>query len=343
MPTVSGLFLIAIALGIGTAAYNTGNNILFITLSLLLACLILSGILSRLNFARVNWRIQVEGRLRAGQPAALRLELQNRKRLLPAYALSFWVRAEEEGTKSSQLHLEGRLEARGGTAEIPWSWTPRARGRVALLVDAVSSLFPFGFLKKTYPGDGRREVLVWPQSIDYRRFSVPAPQRRPMGEQVGRVGQNGDLMAVRAYQHGDSHRLIHWKASARTGQLLVRQHAAETRSTTLLWVETSTDRWPRPEQFEVMIRLAATLAEDLFREGRLAGYAIDDEPAKVVRKVQDVEQFLDELAVRQISPQPLRDSKRPRLGRESPGVLRFFPDGNRAVTADVNGDQAATA
>src|SRR4051812_33921469 len=33
--TIPGLFLMALALGIGTAAYNTASNILFITLSLL--------------------------------------------------------------------------------------------------------------------------------------------------------------------------------------------------------------------------------------------------------------------------------------------------------------------
>ena len=53
MPTVSGILLISVALGIGSAAYNTSNNILFITLSLLLACLILSGVLSMLNFKKV--------------------------------------------------------------------------------------------------------------------------------------------------------------------------------------------------------------------------------------------------------------------------------------------------
>ncbi|MCC5023650.1 MAG: hypothetical protein J6386_13085 [Candidatus Synoicihabitans palmerolidicus] len=39
MPTISGILFISVSLGIGSAAYNTSNNILFITLSLLLACL----------------------------------------------------------------------------------------------------------------------------------------------------------------------------------------------------------------------------------------------------------------------------------------------------------------
>ena len=46
MPTISGVLMITVSLGIGSAAYNTSNNILFITLSLLLACLIGSGVMS---------------------------------------------------------------------------------------------------------------------------------------------------------------------------------------------------------------------------------------------------------------------------------------------------------
>ena len=49
LPTLSGTLLITVTIGIGVAAYNTSNNILFITLSLLLSCLILSGLLSWMN------------------------------------------------------------------------------------------------------------------------------------------------------------------------------------------------------------------------------------------------------------------------------------------------------
>ena len=46
IPTPSGIVLIMLSLGIGSAAYNTSSNILFMTLSLLLSSLLLSGILS---------------------------------------------------------------------------------------------------------------------------------------------------------------------------------------------------------------------------------------------------------------------------------------------------------
>ena len=88
-PTISGVVLIGLSLGIGTAAYNSASNILFIALALLLACLILSGVLAWLNLRRVEWKLEVEPPLQAGQEAGLSLLLRNGKKFLPTYALWF--------------------------------------------------------------------------------------------------------------------------------------------------------------------------------------------------------------------------------------------------------------
>ena len=73
-PTVPGLFLMVLALGIGSAAYNTASNILFIALSLLLACLLLSGLLSWFNFTGVCWRLLPQGPWRVGHEALVAVE-----------------------------------------------------------------------------------------------------------------------------------------------------------------------------------------------------------------------------------------------------------------------------
>ena len=57
VPTPAGYALILVSLGLGTAAYNTASNILFMALSLLLSSLILSGILSWVNFKGTKWRM----------------------------------------------------------------------------------------------------------------------------------------------------------------------------------------------------------------------------------------------------------------------------------------------
>src|SRR5690349_8851675 len=87
--TMSGVLLIGLAFGIGSAAYNAANNILFITLSLLLACLVLSGVLSWLNFRRIAWHLRLAPPLRVGQEGIVTLSVRNTKRILPTYGLWF--------------------------------------------------------------------------------------------------------------------------------------------------------------------------------------------------------------------------------------------------------------
>ena len=57
IPTLVGWLLFLLMLGIGSAAYNTSSNILFMTLSLLFSSLLLSGILSWMNFKGTRWRL----------------------------------------------------------------------------------------------------------------------------------------------------------------------------------------------------------------------------------------------------------------------------------------------
>jgi uncharacterized protein (DUF58 family) len=344
-PTVSGLALVGLSLGIGLAAYNTANNILFITLSLLLACLILSGVLSWLNFRGVRWRIEAPAPFRVGQSAAVGLELRNEKRLVPTYGLLFDLKSSST-PGGVTLPMRERLDAGGGTARLDWVVRPTKRGRERMELTGVGSLSPFGFLRKHIPGNLVHDVVVWPAPVEYQRFAVPAFHRPQSGERVARVGQGADLLALRTYAPGDSHRLIHWKASARLRQLMVRQFAAESRAGYAVWVTTPGDVWTRPEQFELLCSFVVTLAEDLFKAGRLTAVAVNDEPLQPIRRVADLEAFFDRVALLEPVDIAQPGSAPPFVatpGRPRRNVLTFAPDGARGVSAHVDGHKAAAA
>ncbi len=371
VPTVPGVLLIGLSMGIGTAAYNSSSNILFITLSLLLACLILSGVLSWLNLRRVGWRLRLAAPWRAGHDATVALELRNGKSFLPTYGLWFELaahalepgvkqRAESTVTgrgidvrdalakadaavKRTRLVLRTRLEA-AGEARLEWGCKPEKRGRLRIELESVGSLFPFGFLRKEIGTELQAETVVWPAPVEYRRHGGAAARLPAEGERLVRAGTGGDLHALRRYAAGDSHRLIHWKASARTRTLLVRQFAAESAEGFSLWLRTDAAVWTRPEQFELLVSFCATLAEDLFRAGRLTGVAIDGEVPMAVRRMHDMEAFLDRLAV--VRPLGQLDGSRgaeeaERRGRKN--VLIFAPDGARGVAALLDGEKVASA
>lgn len=348
-PSFSGIVLIVLSLVIGFAAYNTANNILFIALSLLLSCLLLSGVLSSLNMAKVSWRLRIEPALRVGVETLVLLEVRNRKRVLPSYGLSFQLRAGEHAPVRKVISLRERLEPGGARSRMEWIWKPEQRGAVPVEISSVVSLFPFGFLKKRFRGGLKRAVIVWPRPARYRTFPVLSRTHSPQGRTLSRQGHGGDLYGLRAYVRGDSYRLIHWKASARAGQLLVRQFSAERPEGFSIWVDPAADRWFRPQQFEELLSLAGSLAEDLFREGRLNSVCVADGPVRRVRRLGDVEAFLDELAVLRpvhvqipddagsISTTPV--TCRVKLQRN---LLTFAPDGLSGVAAYLDGQKAAS-
>ena len=347
-PTVTGVLLIAVSLGIGSAAYNTANNILFITLSLLLSCLVLSGVLSWLNLRGVAWRIQYAGPWRAGQTQAVALELRNAKTLLPTYGLWFDFLAASPGLADppppQRRHLPGRLDPEG-QVRLEWPVKAPRRGRLDIRLRSIGSLFPFGFLRKSVASDLGAEVLVWPATIEYRRHADGAAWRvvRSQG-QVNRAGQGGDLLALRRYTPGDSPRLVHWKASARLRHLMVRQFSSEGLEGFTLRMDSDAETWARPEQFELALGLAATLAEDLFRMERLQAVVIDDEPPQVVRRLRDVELFLDRLARLEATLRSRGSSSAP-FSKAAPArrLLQIEPQGPRGVVAMIDGKIAASA
>jgi uncharacterized protein (DUF58 family) len=358
-----------LAFGIGTAAYNSASNILFIALALLLSCLILSGVLAWLNLRGVDWALEISPPLRAGQEAGVGLRLDNRKAFLPTYALWFdfaarpvplgepprpestltakgidvWaaLRRSEEPEASGTVHMRSRLEP-GGHAMLEWAFTPARRGLMRVDLVGVGSLFPFGFLRKFAGAGLRREVPVWPAPVEYRRLAGASPRRAEGDLRRARAGHEGEMIALRQYEPGDSHRLIHWKASARSRELLIRQFSAHNSEACTMVLSPDAEVWTRPEQFELLVSFAATLAQDLFRAGRLKATAIGGARPLPVRRAADVDSFLDRLAV--VMPQPPADGpagEADRPARAGQNVLTFEPEGARGVGAYANGHRIA--
>lgn len=373
--TVPGVFLIALAMGIGTAAYNTASNILFITLSLLLACLLLSGLLSWFNLMGVCWRLRPAGPWRAGHETLVTVGVRNTKAWLPTYGLWFDLKtqprrgaasapapapdekidvkaalaAAERDIARGRIFLRERIEPRG-EVELDWVHRPVKRGEAVLELEGVGSFFPFGFLRKTIGTGVRQPVLVWPAQVDYQwKGAAGAALAGTQGSRQPRAGAGEDLHALRKYQQGDSHRLVHWKASARFGRLMVRQFAAETLDGYVLRLDAPAAVWTRPEQFELLCSFAGTLAEDLFAEGRLRGVEVNGRWIETQR-VRDVEAVLDLLARAEVaggagvpSASATSAGGTPALRGATRNIITFAPEGARGVTAYVDGVPTASA
>lgn len=323
LPTKTGVALILLTIGIGSAAFNTGHNILYLALSVLLSTLLVSGVLSWLNFKGCRWRMELRDRLRVGERTPVHLLLHNGKRRLPTYCLTFRVGAQREGRYAS-IRLPSRLEA-GEEIRLLWDFVPQQRGVEYVALAGLVSRYPFGFLKKKIRDSYRREVLVWPRRIACRFHGSRAGRARPHGARR-RPGEGVELVRLREYRPGDPPRKVHWKASARVGKLQVRETAQEENQSFRLFVEPDQSLWKDEAAFERMCSAAASLAEDLFQHGQLQGVQVAGEAYRPVRSQEDLYRFLDDIAL--LKREVVIAGEGP---RGLAGAVRFRDGGNGSV------------
>ena len=333
--TLTGWCLILVSFGLGVAAYNTASNILFLTLSLLLSSLVLSGILSWINFRKLQWELQAPTHLKVGEVGMAEVDLSNGKTLFPSMAICFQVETEMTDAPE-RLYMQQALSA-GESCKLEWTFVPQNRGCFQLRLSGVQSQFPFGFLQKTIGSNSETSVLVWPARIDYTFQASPGGQRISLGASRKNAGLGNDLLNIRPYERGDPPRLVHWKATARMRRLMIRQRAQEGESGYHLQLDPDADRW-NPEQFEVLCSLVCSLADDLFQLGRLESVTIGAASALPVRTIHELHDFFDRLARLERLPQTGSSQSSVRSNR-----LTFRPCGESGIAIYVDENQAGQA
>jgi hypothetical protein len=123
------------------------------------------------------------------------------------------------------------------------------------------------------------------------------------------------------------------------GHLLVRQLAAESTEQFAVWLRTDAAMWNRQEQFEVLVSFAATLVEDLFRSDKLSSVALDAEPPVFIRRLRDLEAFLDRVAL--LEPTKAAAGGAGGATAQRANLITFAPDGPHGVAAWVHGQKLA--
>jgi uncharacterized protein (DUF58 family) len=206
------LFLIAV-LATGATAFLTGNNLLFLMFSAMLALLLVSGFLSRLVLAGLEIELLLPDHVFARTPMAARLRIRNLKRLTPSFAIE--LTGLKDPVYFPLIPGRGAIEAAGQIV-----FPQRGRHHENLFV--ISTRFPFGFLRKSTTVELRRETIVYP-AIE-ARDSMQMLVDSAAGELESHArGEGRDFYRIRPYEPQDSARHVDWKSTAHTGNLQVRE------------------------------------------------------------------------------------------------------------------------
>lgn len=188
-----------------------------IQLAALVVALLLSGS-TRLDLAIS--RTANPARLRAGTPARVDVSIANRSNRSTPVLLAV---DHIGGTPGASLHL---APIKGGAA-APIAYRLPTTRRGLIDVGPLDLRFgdPLGLTRGTVRASDRITLVVHPELLDLGVLHAIAGHDPTADQQPIRALASGgdEFFALRPYVIGDELRRVHWRASARTGELVVRQ------------------------------------------------------------------------------------------------------------------------
>ncbi|HMS82986.1 MAG TPA: DUF58 domain-containing protein [Nitrospira sp.] len=261
--TSEGLQFLIFALAIGIAAINTGNNLFYLLLAMMLSLILVSGIAAEYCLRRLEFRRHVPDLLFTNTAVTIGLVVKNRKTRLTSFSLRLCDVSDDHVI--SPL-MEIRALPPGESRLLSYQLTPIRRGRLRLSGVQISTEFPFGlFTKRTcFPMEDM--VLVCPELQPIHERLLRGLRTAGHEQSVHRRGHGSDLYNLRLYHAGDDSRSIHWPTTARTSQLTIRETEAEEQRRAIIHVSTSVPA-SHEALFERAVSLAASLVQHLTHQG----------------------------------------------------------------------------
>ena len=204
----------------------------------------------------------VSSRVTVGEPALGNVTLTN-----PASrAASSAVVEMPVGAGLAAFHVP-RL-ASGEVHEEVFTIPTRRRGLVT--VGPVTSVRgdALGLLRRTQRWTDPLDLYIHPRTVTLDSNAIGFIRDIEGAVTQDLSSSDVSFHALRDYVPGDDRRNVHWKTTARTGRLMVRQFEETRRAHLLLVLDLDPGAWPDPEDFETAVAVTGSLALATMREYR---------------------------------------------------------------------------
>lgn len=340
--TRPGHFALASSAALLACALNTGTNLLYVLLGSIVGAVALNFLALLRGLGDLEVERRAPRQATAGVAFGVEYRLFSATGREPLFALG----VEEAPLPSWQLASgPARLlfeSLPGGEARAEVRVVLTRLGRNLLPPIRVVARGPFGFFERTrllYPGG---EVLVLPPVRALAAGALP-PLKGRRGLQSRGRGQGEErrdaLRSLRELRPGDDQRAIHWRSSARRGQLVIKEFERATPSA--LWLVVELAGAPRPARWdeasleedvpayvlacERTLILAASFASACAARGVSVGLALAAAPEPLALAPQPgraaLERVLRALAGAGPSPQPRLERLWSRCGGASEAIV----------------------
>ncbi len=305
-PTSGGGVFLVIIVVVGFAAWNTGNNLLFLVFSLLVSTLFVGWIAARASLRDLTVSARFPDHIFAAEPAPVIVTLRNTKRVLPSFSILVEARGPTGEVVKRRKRYAKRLLAyfsyvphRAAAEQRVDQLFPR-RGHVLIDGFELSTRFPFGFFRRRRRLRARNvDIIVYPKP------EVISDELHLLPMYAGRIpslrrGAGHDLFSMRDYQPQDDLRHIDWKATARSRRLTVREFTSEDERRITIVLDT---RLPEAsdgemqERFERGVVQAASLLKHFVDERAEVRLVLGDETGPFGSGVEQLYRCLRRLAL----------------------------------------------
>jgi len=261
--TGEGVKFLLFTLAVGVAAINTGNNLFYLILALMLSLVVISGLLSEQCLRRLEFQRHVPDLIMANDPATATLSITNHNSRLPSFSLRLLDVIEDRDVDRGLFisHLPAKR-----SVLLSYPLLATKRGRLRLQGLRVETLFPFGlFLKRAlYPVQA--DILVGPEIKPLSLRFIDELVSQGLAQPLPQRGPGTQLYNLRLYQPGDDSRSIHWMTTARTSQLIVRETEIEDQRKVTILLSTVVPE-PFDDRFERAVTFAASMLWNLSERG----------------------------------------------------------------------------
>ncbi len=281
-------------------------------------------VVARTRYRLACSRLLDPPRVEAGAPSTVRLRLDNVSRLPSGVLLMEDALPYVLGGRPR--FVLDRVEPKG-VREVSYPLRAEVRGRYRVGPLSVRLTDPFGLCELTRSFSSTDDLVVTPVVSELPAVRLGGDWAGGGDATARSVSVSGsDDAATREYRYGDDLRKVHWRSTARVGELMVRREEQpfQSRATLLLDSRAMAHRGDGPgSSFEWAVSAVASVAVHLCRTGFSVRLLGDDGLDLVTRGIPMTEgAVLDALAAVGPSQAPTLDAATERLRREGvDGIL----------------------
>jgi len=239
--------------------------------------LVSAAVVARTRYRLACTRTVVPGRVPAGQEASVIVTLENVSRLPSGLMLVEDNVPYALGNRPPRFVLD-RVEPRG-RRELSYPVRSDIRGRFAIGPLSIRLTDPFGMCELTRSFTSGDLLVVTPvveQLPIVHLGGEWAGSGESRARSVSAAGE--DDVATREYRHGDDLRRVHWRSTAKQGELMVRREEQpwQSRCTLLLDTRSIAHRGEgMKSSFEWAVSATASIGVHLSRRGYAVRLVID--------------------------------------------------------------------